>query len=67
MKSCFTKIAVYLSQYNVWLRIEWPGFDPLPRDKARPGSDADHSPPFSAEVKKEYTLDLPSPQTPLGV
>jgi hypothetical protein len=26
---------------------------PLPGDKARPGCDADHSPPFSAEVVNE--------------
>jgi hypothetical protein len=26
---------------------------PFPRDKARPGSDADHSPPCSAEVVNE--------------
>jgi hypothetical protein len=34
--------------------------DPLPRTKARPGRDADHSPPSSAEVVNENTPLLPS-------
>jgi hypothetical protein len=29
---------------------------PFPGGKARPGRDADHSPPSSAEVKNEYLL-----------
>jgi hypothetical protein len=32
--------------------------------KARPGRDADHSPPSSAEVKNEEELYLLSPQAP---
>jgi hypothetical protein len=32
--------------------------------KARPGRDADHSPPSSAEVKNEWELYLLSPQAP---
>jgi hypothetical protein len=36
----------------------------LPEDKARPGRDADHSLPFSAEVKEEYLL---SPKRHHGV
>jgi hypothetical protein len=34
----------------------------FPRGKARLGRDADHSPPSSAEVKKEYELYLLSPK-----
>jgi hypothetical protein len=30
--------------------------DPSPEGKARPGRDADHSPPSSAEVVNEYEL-----------
>jgi hypothetical protein len=37
---------------------------PFPGAKARPGRDADHSPPSSAEVKNEQELYLLSPQTP---
>jgi hypothetical protein len=37
---------------------------PFPGGKARSGSDADHSPPSSAEVGNEQELYLPSPQTP---
>jgi hypothetical protein len=29
--------------------------------KARPGRDADHSPPSTAKVKNEYELNLPPP------
>jgi hypothetical protein len=36
----------------------------FPRGKARPGRDADHSPPSSAEVKKEQELYLLSPKVP---
>jgi hypothetical protein len=32
-------------------------------DKARPGRDADHSSPSSAEVMKEYELYLLSPKS----
>jgi hypothetical protein len=34
----------------------------FPGGKARPGRDADHSPPSSAEVKKEQELYLLSPK-----
>jgi hypothetical protein len=34
----------------------------FPGSKARPGRDADHSPPSSAEVKKEHELYLLSPK-----
>jgi hypothetical protein len=34
----------------------------FPGGKARPGCDADHSPPSSAEVKKEQKLYLLSPK-----
>jgi hypothetical protein len=37
---------------------------PFPGGKARPGRDADHSPPSSAEVKNEWELYLLSPQVP---
>jgi hypothetical protein len=37
---------------------------PFPGGKARPGRDADHSPPSSAEVVNEYELYLLSPQAP---
>jgi hypothetical protein len=37
---------------------------PFPGGKARPGRDADHSPPSSAEVENEYELYLLSPQAP---
>jgi hypothetical protein len=37
---------------------------PFPGGKARPGRDADHSPPSSAEVKYEKELYLLSPQAP---
>jgi hypothetical protein len=35
----------------------------FPGSKERPGCDADHSPPSSAEVKKEYELYLLSPKS----
>jgi hypothetical protein len=35
---------------------------PFPWGKARPGRDADHLPPSSAEVMNEYELYLLSPQ-----
>jgi hypothetical protein len=38
--------------------------DPFSGGKARPGRDADHSPPSSAEVEYEYELFLLSPQAP---
>jgi hypothetical protein len=38
--------------------------EPFRGGKARPGRDADHSPPSSAEVKNEQELYFPSPQTP---
>jgi hypothetical protein len=37
---------------------------PFPGGKARPGRDADHSPPSSAEVKYEYEVYLLSPHVP---
>jgi hypothetical protein len=37
---------------------------PFPGGKARPGRDADHSPPSSAEVKNEQELYLLSPHAP---
>jgi hypothetical protein len=37
---------------------------PFPGGKARPGRDADHSPPSSAEVVNEWELYLLSPQSP---
>jgi hypothetical protein len=37
---------------------------PFPGGKARPGRDADHSPPSSAEVKKENGAIPPLPQAP---
>jgi hypothetical protein len=36
----------------------------IPEGKARPGRDADHSPPSSAEVKEEEQLYLLSPKPP---
>jgi hypothetical protein len=36
----------------------------FPGGKARPGRDADHSPPSSTEVKNEYELYLLSPHLP---
>jgi hypothetical protein len=38
--------------------------DPFSGGKARPGNDADHSPPSSAEVKYEQELYLLSPHAP---
>jgi hypothetical protein len=37
---------------------------PFPGGKVRPGRDADHSPPSSAEVENEQELYLLSPQAP---
>jgi len=37
---------------------------PFPGGKARPGRDADHSPPSSAEVMNELELYLLSSQAP---
>jgi hypothetical protein len=37
---------------------------PFPGGKARPGRDANHSPPTSAEVKNEQELYLLSPHAP---
>jgi hypothetical protein len=39
-------------------------WSPFPGAKARPGSDADHSPPSSAEVENEQELYILSPQVP---
>jgi hypothetical protein len=39
--------------------VQW-----VPGGKARPGRDADHSPPSSAEVKNGYERNLLSPQAP---
>jgi hypothetical protein len=36
----------------------------FPGGKVRPGRDADHSPPCSAEVKKEQELYILSPKVP---
>jgi hypothetical protein len=36
----------------------------FPGGKARPGCDADHSPPFNAKVKNEQELYLLSPHAP---
>jgi hypothetical protein len=44
--------------------VQWvPGV--FPKAKARPGRDADHLPPSSAEVENEQELYLLSPQAPL--
>jgi hypothetical protein len=40
---------------------------PFPGDKARPGRDSGHSPPFSAEVVNEYELYILSPRGSIGV
>jgi hypothetical protein len=40
---------------------------PFPGGKERPGRDADHSPPSSAEVKNKYELYLLSPKRLHGV
>jgi hypothetical protein len=40
---------------------------PYPEAKERPGRDADHSPPSSAEVENEYKLYLFSPKRLRGV
>jgi hypothetical protein len=37
---------------------------PFPGAKARPGRDADHSPPSSAEVDNDYEIYLLSTQAP---
>jgi hypothetical protein len=37
---------------------------PFPGAKVRPGRDADHSPPSSAEVENEWEIYLISPQAP---
>jgi hypothetical protein len=37
---------------------------PFPGGKVRPGRDADHSPPSSAEIKNEQELYLLSPHVP---
>jgi hypothetical protein len=37
---------------------------PFPGGKSRPGRDADHSPPSSAEVENELELYFLSPQAP---
>jgi hypothetical protein len=37
---------------------------PLPGAKARPGRDAKHSPPSSAEIENEHELYLLSPHAP---
>jgi hypothetical protein len=37
---------------------------PFPGGKARPGRDADHSPPSSAEIENEHELYVLSPQAP---
>jgi hypothetical protein len=39
---------------------------PFPGAKARSEPDADHSLPYSAEVKNEYELYLHCPQAPSG-
>jgi hypothetical protein len=46
-----------------WVRGEG---GPFPGGKARPGREADHSPPSSAEVEKEYELCLLSSSVACG-
>jgi hypothetical protein len=43
---------------------QWVPGGPFPGGKARPGRDANHSPPSSAEVENEQELYLLSPQAP---
>jgi hypothetical protein len=47
--------------------VQWVLGGPFPGGKARPGRDADHSPPSSAEVENEYELYLLSPERHRGV
>jgi hypothetical protein len=42
--------------------VQWVPGGSFPGGKGRPGRDADHSPPSSAEVKKEQELYLQSPR-----
>jgi hypothetical protein len=44
--------------------IQWVPGVLSPGGKARPGRDADHSPPSSAEVKNEWELYVLSPHLP---
>jgi hypothetical protein len=44
--------------------VQWLPEVLCPRVKARPGRDADHSPPSSAEVENEYELYFLSPKAP---
>jgi hypothetical protein len=46
------------------LPVQWVPWVFSPGVKARPGRDADHSPPSVAEVENEYELYLLSPQAP---
>jgi hypothetical protein len=48
----------YKNFYSIILMALFPG------GKARPGRDADHSPPSSAEIKNEQELYLLSPNAP---
>jgi hypothetical protein len=47
--------------------VQWVPGGPFPSAKARPGRDADHSPPSSAEVENEWELYLLSPKRLHGV
>jgi hypothetical protein len=44
--------------------VQWVPRGSFPGGKGRPGRDADHSPPSSAEFEKEQELYLLSPQPP---
>jgi hypothetical protein len=48
---------------NIKIPVQWVA-GALSLDKARPGRDANHSPPSSAEVVNEYELYLLSTQAP---
>jgi hypothetical protein len=47
--------------------VQWVPEVLSPAVKSRPGRDADHSPPSSAEVENEYELYLLSPKRLHGV
>jgi hypothetical protein len=47
--------------------VQWVVGGPFPGGKVRPGCDADHSPPSSAEVVSELELYILSPKRLHGV
>jgi hypothetical protein len=54
-KNFYSRLCVQTSSRPATASCPMGTRGPFPRDKVRLGRDADHSPPFSAEVMNEYS------------